>query len=159
MVEGLFFRRRHPCSRRWFLCCRKATYRAAGISHTEYISQIRRIYIAGCVAVGFCVAVRLLGASRVSLRLGRSAALTTHCVVIHYRLNRRALQGCRIYLRFRYPSAFSLRRRWRRSRRMRLFIFSPKAPSLSRSDDYILSKADFITGRRGRRPPQGSHKV
>ena len=38
--------------------------RAAGISHTAYISQIRRIYIAGCVAVGFCVAVRLLGASR-----------------------------------------------------------------------------------------------
>ena len=80
------------------LCCRKATYRAAGISHTKYISQIRRIYIAGCVAVGFCVAVRLHGASRVSLRLGRSAALTTHCVVIHYRLNRRALHRCRIFL-------------------------------------------------------------
>ena len=67
--------------------------------------------------------------------------------------------GCRISLRYRSPSAFSLRRRWRRSRRMRLFIFLPKAPSLSRSDDFILSKADFITGRRGRRPPQGSHKV
>ena len=45
------------------LCCRKATYRAAGISHTEYISQIRRIYIAGCKAAGFCVAARLHGAS------------------------------------------------------------------------------------------------
>ena len=45
-----------------------------------------------CVAVGGCGAKSLLGASRVSLRLGRSAALTTHCVVIHYRLNRRALQ-------------------------------------------------------------------
>ena len=52
---------------------------------------------------------------------------------------------CRIYLRFRYPSAFSIRRRWRRSRRMRLFIFPPQAPSLSRSDDFIRRKADFIT--------------
>ena len=36
----------------------------------------------------FIKRLSLLGASRVSLRLGLSAALTTHCVVIHYRLVR-----------------------------------------------------------------------
>jgi len=46
------------------------------------------------IAVEFLRNFRYLyGASRVSLRLGRSAALTTHCVVIHYRLDRRALRS------------------------------------------------------------------
>ena len=37
---------------------------------------------------GYAKIANLLGVSGVSLRLGLSAALTTHCVVIHYRLVR-----------------------------------------------------------------------
>ena len=62
------------------------------VSHGRFVNRPYNGTIYFVCSRGRLRAARLLGASRVSLRFGRSAALTTHCVVIHYRLNRRPLQ-------------------------------------------------------------------